>query len=307
MRHLWSLIAGVVIAPLVWGLLAIGQPQSSETVAEWEQQDTIYTGDLLKPAAFLAVAAILLGLVATLRFSPAGALVAGLLFLAPAVGLFVDPASVRDGLPDDFTLAGQTVHVRTPLDNGTLLLLGLLLVVAAFSVQRWRRWPVAEPDAETEPETEVLPGPSGEPTDPATEPLTVPADSSPWRPSTPTPPASTPPASTSHISMSHTADDEVVTTPWRLSSAEPTERRSPAEPTGRRSPAEPTGRRSPTEPTGRRSPTEPTERRSPAPSVPVAPAPPSAPPAWPPREPAERASTADSPWAGPPARRDDTA
>ncbi|HZN20256.1 MAG TPA: hypothetical protein VFB84_19005 [Micromonosporaceae bacterium] len=265
MRHLWSLIAGVVIAPLAWGLLAIGQPQSSETIAAWEQQDTIYTGDLLKPAAFLAVAAILLGLVATLRFSPAGALVAGLLLLVPAVGLFVDPASLRNGLPDDFTLAGQTVHVRTPLDNGTLLLLGLLLVVSAFSVQRWRRWPVAEPGLETEPDTEVLPGPSGESTDPDTEPLTVPPDSSPWRPSTPAPSASTPSAS-----APRTADDEVATTPWHLSTAEPT------------------------------------ERLSPAPSAPTAPAPSAAPPSWPPREPTGRASTADSPWAGPPARRDDT-
>ncbi|HET8684712.1 MAG TPA: hypothetical protein VFM54_23005 [Micromonosporaceae bacterium] len=259
MRHLWSLIAGVVLAPLAWGLLAIGQPQSSETIAAWDQQDSIYTGDLFKPAVFLAAAGIALGLVATLRFSPAGPLVAGLLFLVPAVGLFVDPAPLRNGLPDDFTLAGQAVQVHTPLDNGTLLVLGLLLVVSAVSVQRWRRWPVDE----TEPETEMLPGPSGESTDPATEPLTVPSGSSPWHPSAPAPSASTPRA----------AGDEMATTPWRLSTAEPTERLSPA-------PS--------------------------APSAPAAQSPSSAPPPWPPREPAERASTADSPWAGPPARRDDT-
>lgn len=261
MRHLWSLIAGVVIAPLVWGLLAVGQPQSSATIAAWEQRDTIYTGDLLKPAAFLAAAGILLGLIATLRFSPAGALVAGLVYLVPSVGLFADPAWVRDTLPDDFKFVGQTFQPRTPLDNGTLLLLGLLLVIAALSLQRWRRWPVAEP---AEPDTEARPEEGGEPGEPTeqlySEPVTVPSVGSAPYASTGSPVAP-PSASVVRPAADSTSDPA---TPRHAATDETTAHMSPAAP------------------------------------------PSSAPPPWPPTEPAEHPPSSNSPWAGPPARRDET-
>ena len=143
MRHLWSLLAGVVAAPLTWVLVSMGQGDSSSTVAGWAETRRYDTLDLIEPAVYLAVAGILLGVIGTLRFSPLGALVAGLLLITPYAGLFVDPLAVRDAVPDNWSVLDRDIPLLVPLDNGTLPLLGALLVVAAFSVQRWRRWPVA--------------------------------------------------------------------------------------------------------------------------------------------------------------------
>lgn len=153
MRHLWSLLAGVIAAPLTWVLVSMGQDGSTRTVAGWVDSGRYDTVDLIEPAAYLAVAGVVLGLLGTLRFSPLGPLVAGLLLIGPYAGMFADPFAVRDAVPGDWELSGDPLVLRQPLDNGTLLLLGALLVMATFSVQRWRSWPgaagtVPEPDSE---------------------------------------------------------------------------------------------------------------------------------------------------------------
>ena len=81
-------------------------------------------------------------MLATLRWSPLGPLVAGLLLMAPYVGMFIAPLRVRSAVPGGWRLFGDPLPLRLPLDNGTLFFLGLLLAMAAFSLQRWRRWPV---------------------------------------------------------------------------------------------------------------------------------------------------------------------
>ncbi|GAA4450750.1 hypothetical protein GCM10023170_036930 [Phytohabitans houttuyneae] len=137
------MLAGVAAAPLTWVLVATGQAESSSTVAGWAQARRYDTVDLIEPAAYLVVAGVLLGIIGTLRFSPLGPLVAGLLLITPYAGLFVDPLAVRDTVPDGWSVLDRDIPLLVPLDNGTLVLLGALLVVAAFSVQRWRRWPLA--------------------------------------------------------------------------------------------------------------------------------------------------------------------
>lgn len=141
MRHLWSLLAGVVATPLTWGLLALGQSRSLETVTGWVQRDAFDTTDLIEPAVYLAVAGVLLGLIATLRISPLGPLVAGLLLTALYGGMFVSPLDVRNAVPDNWEILDRQLPLRLPLDNGTLLFVAALLLVATFSAQRWRQWP----------------------------------------------------------------------------------------------------------------------------------------------------------------------
>ena len=141
MRHLWSLLAGVVTAPVAWVLITLGQDESSRTVSRWVELGTFNTANLIEPTVYLAVAGIVLGLVGTLRISPLGPLVAGLLLVAPYVGLFVDPFALRDRLPSDWSVFGDKLPLIGPVQNGTLFFVGLLLLMATFSARRWQRWP----------------------------------------------------------------------------------------------------------------------------------------------------------------------
>ncbi|MEH0819043.1 MULTISPECIES: hypothetical protein [unclassified Micromonospora] len=143
MRHLWSFLAGLVVAPITWVLLTLGQDGSDRTVNRWVEIGTYSTPNLIEPAVYLGVAGILLGLLGTLRISPLGPVVAGLLLVTPYVGMFIAPFTVLDGIPDGWKVLGDPLPLQEPLQNGTLFLIGLLLLMAAFSGQRWRRWPAA--------------------------------------------------------------------------------------------------------------------------------------------------------------------
>jgi hypothetical protein len=137
------LLAGVVAAPLAWLLIAAGQTQWQGTVQEWNLAGRFDTADLVVPGVFLAVAGIVLGLLATLRVSPVGPLVAGLLLLVPTVGMFIHPFDAAEMISDEdgWVLLDQAVQPRLPVANGTLLMLSALLLMAVFSAHRWRRLP----------------------------------------------------------------------------------------------------------------------------------------------------------------------
>ncbi|MEU4569353.1 hypothetical protein [Micromonospora sp. NPDC023956] len=141
MRHLWSFLAGVVVAPVTWVLIALGQDGSSRTIDRWVELGTFNTANLIEPAVYLGVAGLLFGLVGMLRFSPLGPLVAGLLLVAPYVGMLVAPFDVRDRVPSGWRVLGDPLPLLLPVRNGTLFLIGVALLVAVFSGQRWRRWP----------------------------------------------------------------------------------------------------------------------------------------------------------------------
>ncbi|MEU3452739.1 hypothetical protein ABZ671_03925 [Micromonospora sp. NPDC006766] len=154
MRHLWSFLAGLVVAPITWVLVTLGQDGSGRIVHRWVDLGTYSTPNLIEPAVYLGVAGILLGLLGTLRFSPLGPLVAGLLLVVPYLGLFVAPFTIRDQIPEGWKVLGSPLPLRQPVENGTLFLIGVLLLMAVFSRQRWRRWPgkpaVAAPPSPTD-------------------------------------------------------------------------------------------------------------------------------------------------------------
>ncbi|MEV4820404.1 hypothetical protein [Micromonospora sp. NPDC049274] len=193
MRHLWSFLAGLVVAPITWALVTLGQDGSSRTVDRWVEIGTFNTANLIEPAVYLGVGGVLLGLLGTLRFSPAGPLVAGLLLVTPYVGMFVAPFEVRDAIPQGWKVLGDPLPLRLPVENGTLFLLGLLLLMATFSGQRWRRWPQAATapaltpapaDGPRADDFTLTDWPSPEPAERDTAPLTLgyPADSTPTEP-----------------------------------------------------------------------------------------------------------------------------
>ncbi|MGN9808054.1 hypothetical protein ACTMSW_01675 [Micromonospora sp. BQ11] len=148
MRHLWSFLAGVVVAPVTWVLVTLGQDGSARTVDRWVEIGKYNSANLIEPAVWLAVGGVLLGLAGTLRTSPLGPLVAGLLLVIPYVGMFVAPFDTRDRIPDDWEVLGDPLPLRLPVENGTLFLIGVMLLMATFSAQRWQRWPRPVTEAE---------------------------------------------------------------------------------------------------------------------------------------------------------------
>jgi hypothetical protein len=150
MRHVWTLIAAVVIAPLAWVLLAYGQDRALQAFVNEEAEGAFGNGDFIRPVLCLAAAGLLLGLLGTLRFSPAGAVVTGMLYTGSYVALLVEPDAVVNLLPGKISLAGREADLVTPLRTGSAMVLGAALLLAVVSAGRWRRTAPREEAAPTE-------------------------------------------------------------------------------------------------------------------------------------------------------------
>ncbi|MER7457476.1 hypothetical protein [Micromonospora sp. NPDC126480] len=149
MRHLGTVLAAAVVGPISWVLFAAGQDRAVREFADAPDGGVPATNDLVRPVLVLVAAGILLGLIATLRFSPLGALLAGSAYSASYLLLLVSPDVVTTLLDHTVTLGGYQVDLMTPVRTGTSLLVGSLMIVAVGSVHRWRRWP--QPAAEEPP------------------------------------------------------------------------------------------------------------------------------------------------------------
>lgn len=152
MRHIGTLIAAIVIGPLAWILLAIGQDRSVQAFTTAQSSGAFNTGDFVRTSLLLAAAGILLGLIATLRFSPLGAVLTGVGYAGTYLAMLTRPAWLLSLLGHKVTVAGQHADLATPVRNGTTLMFGAALLVAVVSIQRWRRWPRPADEA---PETEA--------------------------------------------------------------------------------------------------------------------------------------------------------
>ncbi|NUO60717.1 MAG: hypothetical protein HOV71_05170 [Hamadaea sp.] len=140
MRHLWSLIAGVVIAPLAWAVVAFGQTVMGEVYTAGAP--TGYSSKVLLGAGVLVGAGLIVGLIASLRVSPVGPLLVALLYLGSSALLIFAPktgADVFDRVQKD--VLGHDVMTITPLKSGIIPVLGGVLLIAVFSGGRWRVWP----------------------------------------------------------------------------------------------------------------------------------------------------------------------
>jgi hypothetical protein len=160
MRHLGTLIAAIVIAPLAWILLAFGQERSVQAFVNAQNNGAFDKGDFVRPLVLLAVAGVLLGLIGTLRLSPLGAAVTGVVYLGSYLALLINPRGMLDLLPHGFSVAGRYADPTTPLRTGSVLVLGALLLLGAASSGRWRRWPGGKASAALTPEEMTPPEPA---------------------------------------------------------------------------------------------------------------------------------------------------
>lgn len=151
MRHFGTLIAAIVIAPLAWILLAFGQDRSVQAFAAATHPGMgLSAADFVRPFEYLAAAGLLLGILATLRFSPLGAVVTGFTYTLSYALLLVAPQGVLDLFSHRLSIAGRHADATIPIRTGTTMILGVLLLVAVVSVGRWRRWPRAGGEVDDE-------------------------------------------------------------------------------------------------------------------------------------------------------------
>jgi hypothetical protein len=150
MRHLGTLIAAIVLAPAAWLLIAFGQTQSITAFTKAETSGAWPAGDFLTPLLLLAGAGLILGLITSLRFSPLGAVVAGLVYVGSYAAVLIDGKDVNKLLNYSITIANHKADLRAPVGTGATLVLGALLLVGVASAGRWRRWPSAAPATATE-------------------------------------------------------------------------------------------------------------------------------------------------------------
>ena len=148
MRHLKTLIAAIVVGPSAWLLLALGQARSTAAFGTAQDTGTFNVGQYVQTALLLAGAGVLLGLIATLRLSPLGAVLTGAGYAGSYLAMAARPSWLINLLGHKLSVAGQKIDLATPVRSGTTMLLGAALLVAVVSVQRWRRWPRPVDEAE---------------------------------------------------------------------------------------------------------------------------------------------------------------
>lgn len=136
MRHLASLIVGVVIGIVAWMLIGYSQAHLGALPVTGLGHPTWSAYQL--PLLLMAIAGLLVGLVAATRISPAGPLVAGAGFVVLQLAYVASPGFL-DWLPR--SVFGQTRIWTRPAATGVAALLGLVMLVAILSVRRWQRWP----------------------------------------------------------------------------------------------------------------------------------------------------------------------
>ncbi|MGH3648544.1 MAG: hypothetical protein ACRDTM_15385, partial [Micromonosporaceae bacterium] len=159
MRHVLSGLAGFFVAPLALVLYGIGSYQSRLAMMQ------TFSGLDAAPWLLLVLAAgVLIGLVAMLRTSPVGPLVAGGFYLLLLLINILSPRLMFQALHFVFGGASRgsfwgrmSFAIQDPIYSGAVGFVGAALVVAAFSAQRWRTWP-SGPGAAPAP-----PGPYGSP------------------------------------------------------------------------------------------------------------------------------------------------
>jgi hypothetical protein len=154
------LIAGVVIAPLAWFLIAFGQGAMSRG-----QSLNDFQGDFILGGLLVVGVGLLLGVIGSLRISPVGALVASLAFLGASMFALFARQDALKVFSQEVKVGDYATNLADPLNTSVLAVVGGMLLIAVLSPARWRgartetaveQWAPPPPPAPWEP-----PSPAG--------------------------------------------------------------------------------------------------------------------------------------------------
>ncbi len=143
MRHVFGIIAGIVLAPLL--PLAIGY--GMDRVAISARNFSSFNSYALVGLGALLLAGVIIGLLASTRWlSPVASLIVGVVYVA-VTAVFVAPGTIlAELLPSDGLLGDLARWIWVVTAQGFLGLLGVALVVSSLTPRRWRRERREDPD-----------------------------------------------------------------------------------------------------------------------------------------------------------------
>jgi hypothetical protein len=130
MRHLISLVLGVVLAPVIYVLAGVSNSKAAEYLTQGKNVTTLAIA-----IGCIVAAGALYSVLILIRFSPVGSVLAGVILAVPSVWALLDGAGFDKLMPD--SLLG--IHGALTLGaSSTLLLAAVPLVATVFSPRRWR-------------------------------------------------------------------------------------------------------------------------------------------------------------------------
>jgi len=133
-RHLGSILLSLILAPVVYLLIAIGVRYVADHGSLAAHHDYVKAG--IGVLALLG-AALLYSLLMLTRLSPVGPALVGLAFLVVSGWIIFASSSFETAMPIKFT----GVPDQPVMPAGTeMLLLGLPLLLTVASARRWRRY-----------------------------------------------------------------------------------------------------------------------------------------------------------------------
>jgi hypothetical protein len=142
MRHVWSLLVGLAVAPVAYFMFSLDLTYAQVRYAAPDGSELVI--------AQLVLAGLILGALGSTRLSPTGPIAAGLLLLFPIVLGQILPAVFDLIFPQDRRIAIGEVVRFVPAQgatNGFAAVTGVMLLMAAASPGRWKRWPKPTPAA----------------------------------------------------------------------------------------------------------------------------------------------------------------
>ncbi len=136
MRHFWSLLLGLALAPILWGATAWSTYRFIQVSAENNPIKDAGAG-LIVPSLLLAVTGLFVGLLLGTQLSPLAPGIVGTAFLVIAAIFIFSPKTMLDIAA---TFSGDHAQILSvPAGLGSAILLGVASLVPLASPSRWRR------------------------------------------------------------------------------------------------------------------------------------------------------------------------
>ncbi len=164
MRHVIGLLFGIVLAPVIWFLAALGHFRFLDATVRFEDAPDRLPAELAFGALLILAAGAWLGVLLSSRLSPLAPGVLGLIWLGLGATYIAKTEKLTDLLPGGPN--GQDDLFVLPLEHGYVYLIGAAMLSPLFSPARWRGAPKRAEAVEIIDEDEPVEEP--EPTPPPT-------------------------------------------------------------------------------------------------------------------------------------------